>query len=456
MDLEAHTPSFDRAVSPDALEIIYHQKISTSLARGRDGLDGYAAADSIFEMSERLSESLRNESHCFTQYRENLISKGAGKPPRSISIPTVRDRIALRAIAEYLVELYPHAKGVIPQRCVARVQAALKSRDHNSFVRLDVRNFFPTIQHDLIDSVVRTGSVDPRVPNLVQRAIKTPTVADGSPRLDPASYPAEGVPQGLAISNILAELAVSSVDSSMHAIPNITYVRFVDDILILCDEADVSNMQDTCRRLLTALGLEAHSEDSRGKSAVGRIEKGFDYLGYIFSEEFVSVRPSSVRTMESRLARSFTEYRRRTKARPEAERETHLRRCEWFVNLAITGCIYRGVARGWLQYFRQMDDQTLLKKLDLTVTRLQRRFGLPDSFHPKKFMTAYWPIKHPRPDDTYIPNFDNYTLAQKRDHLRIHTTMPVSEMSELRVTIEFHRSVDRAVSDLERDVGFVS
>ncbi|WUJ73593.1 RNA-directed DNA polymerase [Kribbella soli] len=455
MELDA-TDLFDRTTSSDNLADIYYRKISTSLARGRDGLDGYAVGESINSLCERLSISLRSGSHTFTQYRENLISKGAGKPPRSISIPTVRDRIALRALAEYLVELYPWAKGTIPQHCIASVQSSLDRANHDSFVRLDVRDFFPTINHSLISDRLLNDGVDPRAADLIERAIQTPTVADGAPRLGAAHFPTKGVPQGLAISNVLAELAVSPVDIAMRSAGEATYIRFVDDILILCDTLDVNRLSEYCKKNLSDLGLVVHPEDSQGKSATGPIAGGFDYLGYVFSKDSTSVRDSSVRRMESRLARSFTEYRRQVRRRPASEQANQLKRCEWFLNLAITGCIYRGAARGWLQYFRQMDDQRLLKSLDLTIQRFQSRFGMPDNFRPKKFMSAYWPIKHPRPDGRYIPNFDNYSVPQMREHLRTLTPLQVDELNEFQIMIAFRRNIDKAVSDLERDIGFVS
>ena len=41
-------------------------------------------------------------TYAFSKYKQKLISKGAGKAPREISIPTTRDRVALRALSDFL------------------------------------------------------------------------------------------------------------------------------------------------------------------------------------------------------------------------------------------------------------------------------------------------------------------------------------------------------------------
>lgn len=44
-----------------------------------------------------ISKKVLAGAYSFTRYREILISKGRGKEPRVISIPTIRDKLALAA-----------------------------------------------------------------------------------------------------------------------------------------------------------------------------------------------------------------------------------------------------------------------------------------------------------------------------------------------------------------------
>ena len=88
----------------------------------------------------------------------------------------------------------------------------------------------PSIRHELLLEELSTRVSDPQVLRLFQLAIETSTVADGSAKPGKAE---KGVPQGLAISNLLAEVAMRRVDGEMKADTNAAYFRYVDDILVL-------------------------------------------------------------------------------------------------------------------------------------------------------------------------------------------------------------------------------
>lgn len=60
-------------------------------------------------------------------------------------------------------------------------------------------------------------------------------------------------------------------------------------------------------RELSGLGLEKHPE----KTFIGRIEKGFDFLGYRFSRERLGVARKSLEQFVARLTRL---YEQRTNA----------------------------------------------------------------------------------------------------------------------------------------------
>jgi len=57
------------------------------------------------------------------------------------------------------------------------------------------------------------------------------------------------VPQGLSISNLLSSLYLGDIDTAFGEIPDIDYFRFVDDILIICEDQEV----DVLKKKLPAL-----------------------------------------------------------------------------------------------------------------------------------------------------------------------------------------------------------
>src|ERR1043165_8312970 len=146
------TPSkiFDSSTGARSLATIYRTHVQRGVARGRDGVAPIALSEDIVDICRKLAFNLRHGEHGFTQYRELLVSKGAGRNPRVVSVPSARDRIVLRALAEFLAQVYPAARGVIPQVRVEEVRAHLSHRIFDTYIRLDVKNFYPSIRHDIV------------------------------------------------------------------------------------------------------------------------------------------------------------------------------------------------------------------------------------------------------------------------------------------------------------------
>lgn len=451
---------FQAVTRPTHLLEIYETRIRGSQVRGRDGCTPESLDESIETMTRRISTRLRDGDFRFTQYREMTIPRGADKKPRILSIPTVRDRIALRAMAEFLVSIYPFAKGVLASQRVAEVIEDLESnvsndRQYDAYIRLDVENFYPNIRHADIETQLRVRIRKSAAIRNIMRAVATPTVADRHPA---GSRTVVGVPQGLAISNALAELVAHPIDRQFMQDPRCEYRRYVDDILVVCRQSDVKQIANEIYAAFKQRGLTVHQLWKGGKSRTGRLSDGFDFLGYTFKDSGrsskpiqVSVRKSSVTAIEGRLTRIFSEYRKLSKTEPEVARL----RCELQLSLTVAGCIFDNNPRGWLPYYRQLNDLTLLKHLDSMVQMLARRYSLPKSFRPKKFVRAYWAIRYPYSRDAgYIKSYDDLTVPEQRSILIIITgKREESLLSDDQVPSAFRRAMNHLLTDFERDIG---
>ncbi len=68
------------------------------------------------------------------------------------------------------------------------------------------------------------------------------------------------------------------------------YIRFIDDILVLSPTRwKLKKAVKAVNHVLNSLNLEKHPD----KTFIGRIEKGFDFLGYHFSPDGLCVAKSS-------------------------------------------------------------------------------------------------------------------------------------------------------------------
>lgn len=423
---------------------------------GRDGQSPDALQEEWATTASILQRKMRNGSLEFTSYKEVLISKGAHSAPRVVSVPTARDRIALKALAVTLAGVFPEAKTPMAQVRVAQVVDSLSSGSFESFVRIDVKNFYPSIPHTVVMDALTARIRKPAILALARKALSTPTVPVGSAR--PHFSKLFGVPQGLSVSNLLAEIVMADVDNEFSSRTGLAYFRYVDDILILCREAEPEVVFGDLSERLGRMDLEVHRLGSGSKSQTGQVSDPFEFLGYRFHGSAVGVRQSSVQKLENRLVQLFTAYKHESARVSSVSRSLHQRALLRRVDLVIAGCVFESVPRGWVQYFSQLNDLRLLKRLDAFVSRLVIRFALPPEFATKTFTRAYWHVTHPTARTSeYIPNFDKFdTSAQRRLLAQLFPVEHFDPMSEGEIKRRFHSEVKRLVAMLERDISQTS
>ena len=188
-------------------------------------------------------------------------------------------------------------------------------------------------------------------------------------------------------------------------------------------ETQVRVAHASFRDHLSQRGLSLHPLGS-SKSHISPLTASFDYLGYTFNVPKVTVRKSSVEQLLQSLAAKFSDYRHNTEiklAKFSGLTEQQLRRA--FVlelNERITGIVVRNRKYGWIAYFNQINDLTLLHRLDSVVSGLFSRlrdFNYASPPNLKKFRRSYFEMKF-RPAGRYVQNYDSIvTVTQMRGFL---------------------------------------
>ncbi len=86
------------------------------------------------------------------------------------------------------------------------------------------------------------------------------------------------------------------------------YVRFMDDILVLAPTRwTLRRAVKAVNGVLGSLRLEKHPD----KTFIGRIERGFDFLGYHFSREGLRVAKATFRKFVGRATRLYEQEEER-------------------------------------------------------------------------------------------------------------------------------------------------
>ena len=196
----------------------------------------------------------------------------------------------LKALALVLGEHLPisprctHVKGHGGAKAAVRqVWAGLAG---NRFVlRTDVKSYYASIDHLLLLDQLAAFIEDRRVLNLLGQYMRR-TAERGGVFWD---YQ-KGISLGCPLSPLMGALFLTCLDQRM-AKSGLFYVRFMDDILVLSPTRwKLRKAVKAVNQVLGSLGLEKHPD----KTFIGRIEKGFDFLGYHFGPDGLSVAKRTV------------------------------------------------------------------------------------------------------------------------------------------------------------------
>lgn len=435
---------FKTAFTPIELTDLYNTKIQQKASVGIDRINRKTFESRLKENIEIASRKVLNGSYRFAYFREKLISKGKKAFPRVIAIPTLRDKVVLKALNRVLQETFGPSlalEGI--HRLVDQVIKAARSGDWDYVIKVDIQNFYPTINHEILEKKIGSKVRKGEIRSLITHAITQPTLAHPNKKEARATV---GVPQGLPISNILANIYLGGLDRKYRGSHEFKYFRFVDDILIVCTAGEKDRIYAQLIKDLKKLELTTNCE----KKHLGMISDGFQYLGYVIKGNSATVREQTKDRLVDSIIKSFVQYNYSTRR--------DLRILEWRLNLRITGCVIDGRRFGWLFYFSQIDDYRLLFKLDFLVVSLAKRYNVDvTKIQIKKFVRTFHEIVQNLSDTKYIPNFDYVDLNGKRYLLSSIFLVPaVNKMSPDEIEQRFRRRIFATIKDLEKDISQTS
>ena len=93
-----------------------------------------------------------------------------------------------------------------------------------------------------------------------------------------------------------------SVGSDTMERSGLFYVRFMDDILVLAQSRwAIRRAMRTVTHWLNALRLDKHPD----KTFIGRIARGFDFLGYHFWPDRLTVAAKTVQAFQDKVSRLY-------------------------------------------------------------------------------------------------------------------------------------------------------
>ena len=409
--------------SPECFKQIFFKYITHSTAKGIDNINFEKYKLRIDENSELISRKFKNGKYKFSCFREKLILKGRKKEPRIISIPTIRDKVFLKYIQLILKTECRDIVQKIPQFYIQELKENIKR--YNYVIKLDIEKYYDSISHEILEDKLINIGINEDFIELVKRAISRPIINEYelyNSRIKKSNNQ-EGVPQGLSISNILAAIYIKEIDDLFNKKENIKYIRYVDDIIILCNEDEADSLYYEMKNLLyDKLRLKINDKEYRHKID-NEIEVSF--LGYNYTciyNKFngFTIKSENLFKFENTIVNIFTRF--------ESDKNMSKEEFIFRLNNKITGSISKNVDTdntreskyGWLFFYSQIDDYTIPYNLDKLVDKLLSRFQRCESIKKqeiKSFYKAFAEIRSNIRNTTYIHRPDELDINGRKQLL---------------------------------------
>ncbi len=239
------------------------------------------------------------------EYRFQPMSRVTKANGETIHVWSSRDALVLKTLAIVLPNHIPvsrrctHVKGHGGAK--AAVRAVRDALEDNRFVmRTDVKGYYENIDQHRMLAQLAAYIRDRSVLNLVWQLMRRTVTWDGLYRECKWS-----ISRGCPLSPLLGAFFLHELDEAMEK-TGLFYVRFMDDILVLSPTRwKLRRAVRIVNGRLTDTGLEKHPD----KTFIGRIEKGFDFLGYYFSRGNLRLAAKTVRNFVARFHRLYEQQR---------------------------------------------------------------------------------------------------------------------------------------------------
>lgn len=244
----------------------------------------------------KIRDMLINETYSVSEYTISTIND-KGKDRELAKLPYYPDRIIQWAIMLQIEEIFvktfcSHTCASVRKRGIKEASRLtrkfLKDRKNTKYcLKIDVSKFYPSINHDILKSLLRKKFKDKKLLRLLDIIID--------------SYPKEnGIPIGSYLSQFLANFYLTYFDHWLKEDKHIKMVvRFMDDMTVYgrTKEELHSLMNEIHQYMNENLDLKIKDNWQIFPTNV----RGVDFVGYRFFYDFILLRKSTCKSFKRKM-----------------------------------------------------------------------------------------------------------------------------------------------------------
>ena len=339
--------------------------------RGSGGVDGQNLEAFEAQLSQqlgRLQQELKEDTYHPLPVRQHRIPK-RDKPGeyRMLGIPTIYDRVCQQALLNRLEPIFEpvfddasfgYRRGRSTKDAMRKVWKEIYG-GREWIVDGDLKDFFGSVDHEKLLTLVGRQVADGRVLRLIQAMLKAGSYGQGQ------LFPSErGTPQGGVASPLLSNILLTPFDQEMRR-KGYQLTRYADDWVLTCKSvAEARAALGTATRILEQLGVQLNPQKTR----IVHVQQGFDFLGYRI------VRASGKRKLPSSMIRRWSPtglivYPTRKSTRRFRDRVRTLTRRSALRKTAELIQELNPTLRGWGEYYKRAHIRRLFHQLDGWIVR---------------------------------------------------------------------------------------
>jgi len=305
---------WDELISYENIHKAYREVLRGKRNNPRMGEFFINLEENLFKLQQELSTRIYSPG----DYRTFWITD---PKPRMISAAPIRDRIVHHALVNiiepvlekrFIYHSYACRKGKGNHRALKQFVKWVRTTKY--VLKMDIKKFFPTIDHQILKKNIRRYIKDPYVLWLCDLIIDNSNEQEEiiqcfqGDDMFTALFRKKGLPIGNLTSQFFANVYLNPLDHFIKERLHIKrYLRYADDFCCFHDDKKLlRNIRAEISEFLESLRLNLNENKSRTR----QVKEGIEFLGFVVFPDQLRLNQTAVRRQRRRIKKLQNDYKK--------------------------------------------------------------------------------------------------------------------------------------------------